>query len=187
MCCAGPLVLAAVTVLAATAPCDAAAQGTPPDIVKDPTVASQPKRAEPFLDRKVGSALEQFSRWKARMKKEHFVEYLAAYTGLTAGIMGLVFGLVAYRMSDPMAPYRLIRRRTLQLVAATGGAVGIFAAVTQVHPNATGKVSLLVLATTTGTIMAFIGAWFAFLALRVLGNSRARRDGRRVTDRMRHA
>jgi hypothetical protein len=164
----------------------AVAQGSP-DTVSDPTLDAPSAPAEPFLDRKVGSALERFSAWKARMKKEHFTEYLAGYTGLLAAVTGLVFGLVAYRMSDPMSPYRLIRRRTLQLAAAIGGSLGIFAAVTQVPPNATGKVSLLVLATGVGAATAFLGAWIAFLIMRLLANGKARRDGRRVTDRMRHA
>jgi hypothetical protein len=86
-----------------------------------------------------------------------------------------------------MSPYRLIRRRTLQLATAIGGSLGIFAAVTQVPPNATGKVSLLVLATGVGAVTAFLGAWIAFLIMRIIANGKARRDGRRITDRMRHA
>ena len=176
----------AVALLAVAAPWSVGAQGSP-DTVSDPALDSPATPAEPFLDRKVGSALEQFSSWKARMKKEHFTEYLATYAALLAGVTGLIFGLIAYRMSDPMSPYRLIKRRTLQLTAAIGGSLGIFAAVTQVPPNATGKVSLLLLATGAGAITAFVGAWLAFLIMRFFGNRAARRDGRRITDRMRHA
>lgn len=154
---------------------------------QDPARSAEEVAGQPFLDRKVGSAFERFSSWQARMKKEHFSEYLSVYTGLLAGVTGLVFGLIAYRLGDPMSPYRLIRRRTLQLAIAIGGSLGIFAAVIQVPPNAAGKVSLLVLATGVGAALALLGAWLGFLSLRFLSNRSARRDGRRITKRMRHA
>lgn len=153
----------------------------------DPARTAEEVTGQPFLDRKVGSGLEQFSRWKARMKKDHFNEYLSVYTGMLAAVTGLVFGLIAYRMGDPMSPYRLIRRRTLQLATAIGGSLGILVAVTEVPPNAGGKVSLLLLAIGVGAVLALIGAWVGFLSLRFLSTRSARRDGRRITDRMRHA
>ena len=143
--------------------------------------------AEPYLDRQVGSSLERFSRWQARMKKEHFTAYLAAYTGLLGGFLGLAFGFSAYRLSDPMSYYRLIRRRSLQLALAIGAGCGVFAAVTQVPPNTIGKVSLLFLAVGTGAVAALLATWWSFLVLRFRSNRDARRDGRRITDRMRHA
>lgn len=142
---------------------------------------------QPFIDRQVGSSLERFSRWQARMKAEHFTEYLMAYTALTAAMAGLFFGFAAYRLSDPLAPYRLIKRRSLQLALAVGGTLGIFAAVIQVPPNTVGKVSLLLLATGTGAIVTSLATWIAFILLRHRSNRCARLDGRRITDRMRHA
>lgn len=168
-----------------TVPPFALAQGHP-DTVSDASLDSLSPPTEPFLDRKVGSVPERFSLWKARLQKEHFTGYLALYTGLLAAASGLILGLIAYRLSDPMSPYRLIRRRALQLTTAIGGSLGIFVAVTQVPHNATGKVSLLVLATGVGAAAAFLGGAIAFLIMRRLANRAARRDGRRITDRMRH-
>lgn len=144
-------------------------------------------KPEPFLDREVASKLERFSRWQARMKKEHFTAYLAVYAGLLGAFLSLVFGFSAYRLSDPMANYRLIRRRSLQLSLAIGAGVGVFAAVMQVPPNTIGKVSLLFLAVATGSVATFLGTWWSFLVLRLRSNRDARRDGRPITDRMRHA
>jgi len=121
------------------------------------------------------------------MKKEHFAEYLAVYSALLAGVTGFVFGLVSYRLSDPMSTYRTIKRRTLQLAFAIGGALGVSAAVLQVPPNTIGKVSLLFLAVGIGAITATVASWLVFFLLRFHSNHLARRDGRRVTDRMRHA
>jgi drug/metabolite transporter (DMT)-like permease len=153
-------------------------------VIIDPT---PPAPNQPYLDRKVGSSLEKFSRWKARMKSEHFTAYLSTYNGILAGVTGLFFGLVAYRLSDPMSPYRVIRRRTLQLATAIGGSLGILVAVMQVPPNAPDKVSLLLLAIAVGAVCTLIGSWIAFQVMRILSNRSARRDGRRLTDRMRHA
>lgn len=160
----------------------ARALDAPASAIEEP--AAKP---EPYLDRQVGSSLERFSRWKARMKKEHFTAYLAAYTGLLGALLGLAFGFSAYRLSDPMSNYRLIRRRSLQLSLAIGAGVGVFAAVMQVPPNTAGKVSLLFLAIGTGAVATFLGTWWSFLVLRFRSNRAARRDGRRITDRMRHA
>jgi drug/metabolite transporter (DMT)-like permease len=121
------------------------------------------------------------------MKSEHFTAYLSTYNGILAGVTGLFFGLIAYRLSDPMSPYRVIRRRTLQLATAIGGSLGILVAVMQVPPNAPDKVSLLLLAIAVGAVCTLIGSWIAFQVMRILSNRSARRDGRRLTDRMRHA
>ena len=187
------LLLAGLTVLWLLAPRPAAAQSLSPGTVAPASEASTPAvvkpatRPEPYLDRTFGSALEQFSRWKARMKKEHFAEYLAVYSALLAGVTGFVFGLVSYRLSDPMSTYRTIKRRTLQLAFAIGGALGVSAAVLQVPPNTIGKVSLLFLAVGIGAITATVASWLVLFLLRFRSNHLARRDGRRVTDRMRHA
>lgn len=145
------------------------------------------RSSEPFLDRKAGSALESFSRWRAQAKKKHLSGYLACYAGLLAAAAGFVTGLAAYRMSDPMAFYRKTRRRTLALGAAIGAALGVFAAVMQVPPDASGKLSLLVTAIVSGMLCAWTSSALAFLGSRWLANRAARRDGRRMTDRMRHA
>ena len=180
------LLFAVVATLVITAPLPASGQSTPADktVVSDPT---QPAPVQPFLDRKVGSSLEKLSRWRARMKSEHFTAYLSTYIVLLAGGTGLFFGAAAYRLSDPMSPYRLIKRRTLQLAMAIGGSLGILVAVMQVPPNAPGKVSLLLLAIAIGAASSLIGSWIAFQVMRLLSNRSARRDGRRLTDRMRHA
>jgi uncharacterized membrane protein YsdA (DUF1294 family) len=166
-----------------TAPLPAPGQNSPPA----PALEEASAKPEPYLDRKVGSTLEQFTRWKARMKKEHFTEYLVVYTALLGGVTGIIFGFLAYRLSDPMSTYRIIRRRTLQLSVAIGGAIGVFAAVMQVPPGTTGKVSLLFLAIGTGAAATLLGTGFSFLIMRLRSNHLARRDGRRITHRMRHA
>ena len=121
------------------------------------------------------------------MKKENFREYLLAYCAALAGVTGLVFGFASYRLGDPMSPYRHIKRRALQLAAAIGGSLGIFGAVMQVPPNTTGKVSLLLLAIAAGAVSATVATWISFSLMRMRSNYAARRDGRRITDRMRHA
>lgn len=175
--------LAACLAMLVAAPLPAAAQTTP----ASPAEIGNDLTTEPYLDRKVGSSLEKFSRWEARMKTEHFTAYLLAYTSIIATVAGLFFGFSAYRLSDPMAPYRLIKRRSLQLAFAIGGTLGIFAAVMHVPPNTIGKVSLLLLATGTGAVIALLATWLAFTLLRFRSNRFARLDGRRITDRMRHA
>jgi len=186
------LLLAGLTVLWPLTPLPAAAQNLSPGTVAPASEASTPAvvkpaaRPEPYLDRTFGSAHERFSRWKARMKKEHFTEYLVAYAGLVAGATGLLFGFASYRLSDPMSTYRTIRRRTLQLALAIGAALGVLAAVLQVPPNTIGKVSLLLLAIGTGAVATTIATWLVFFVLRFRSNCLARRDGRRVSDRMWH-
>jgi len=177
--------VAAVCCLLASAatPAPASAQAAP-----EQSVIGEPSAPiEPFIDRKVVGVKDRYARFMARMKKEHFREYLLAYCAAMAGTVGLVFGFLSYRLSDPMSPYRLIKRRSLQLAAAIGGSLGIFGAVMQVPPNTTGKVSLLLLAIAAGAVNAVVATWLAFGILRIRSNRAARRDGRRITDRMRHA
>jgi len=185
------LLIAGLTVLSVFAPLFAEGQtlspgSAAPATERTPSVGKTGTQTEPYLDRTFGSARDRFSRWKSRMKKEHFAGYLAAYTAFLAGVTGLVFAVVSFRLSDPMSTYRLIRQRTLQLALAIGGALGVLAAVLQVPPNTVGKISLLLLAVGTGTATATVASWFAFCVLRLRSNLLARRDGRRVTDRMRH-
>lgn len=154
----------------------------------DPEITElRPLQAEPFIDRKVVGFKERVSEVVARYKKEHFTRYLAAYCATLAVVTGLVFGFCAYKLSDPISPYRNVKRRSLQLAAAIGGALGIFGAVIQVPPNTIGKVSLLLMCTGVGMVASLIGTWVSFILLRLRSNHEARRDGRRITDRMRHA
>lgn len=153
----------------------------------DPVISDPSAPVEPFLDRKVVTLKDRYARFVARMKKEHFREYLLAYCAMMAAATGLVFGFLSYRLSDPMSPYRHIRRRSLQLALAIGGSLGIFGAVMQVPPNTTGKVSLLLLAIGAGAVAAVVSTAISFALMRMRSNRAARRDGRRVTDRMRHA
>ena len=173
---------AAVVAFVSAVPTPASGQNPP-----DPTVISELSEPQPYLDRKVGSTLEGVSRWQGRMKNEHLTAYLIAYSGLLAGITGLLFGLAAYRMSDPMSPYRLVKRRTFQLAMAIGGSLGILVAVMQVPPNAPGRLSLLLAATLAGAMSTLLAAWLAFQIMRNRSNRAARKDGRRLTDRMRQA
>jgi len=178
------LAAAAICLLApAAAPVTALSQSTPGNpVISDPSAP-----AEPFIDRKVVTLKDRYARFMARMKKEHFREYLATYCAVLAGVTGLVFGFASYRLSDPMSPYRHIKRRALQLAVAIGGSLGIFGAVMQVPPNTTGKVSLLLLAIAAGAVSAMAATWISFSLMRMRSNRAARRDGRRITDRMRHA
>lgn len=178
------LMAAAICLLApAAAPVTALSQGAP----GNPQISDPSAPAEPFIDRKVGRLTDRYSRFMARMKKEHFREYLLISCAVLAGVTGLVFGFASYRLSDPMSPYRHIKRRALQLAVAIGGSIGIFGAVMQVPPNTTGKVSLLLLAIAAGAIAAVVTTWISFALMRMRSNRSARRDGRRITDRMRHA
>jgi uncharacterized membrane protein YjfL (UPF0719 family) len=153
----------------------------------NPVISDPSAPAEPFIDRKVGTVKDRYSRFMARMKKEHFREYLLAYCAVLAGVTGLIFGFLSYRLSDPMSPYKLIKKRAMQLALAIGGSIGIFGAVMQVPPNTTGKVSLLLLAIGVGALAAVLAAWTSFGMMRLRSNYHAKRDGRRITDRMRHA
>jgi hypothetical protein len=179
------LLFAVLVTLLITAPLPVSGQSRPDTtVISDPT---PPVAVQPFLDRKVGSSWEKFSRWMGRMKSEHFSAYLTTFIALVAGGTGLFFAAAAYRLSDPMSPYRLIKRRTLQLAMAIGGSLGILVAVMQVPPNAPGRVSLLLLAIGVGAASSLTGSWIAFQAMRFLSNRSARRDGRRLTERMRQA
>jgi hypothetical protein len=175
---------AAICLLApAAVPVTALSQGAP----GNPAISDPSAPAEPFIDRKVVTLKDRYSRFMARMKKEHFLEYLVTYCAVLAVVTGLVFGFASYRLSDPMSPYRHIKRRSLQLAVAIGGSLGIFGAVMQVPPNTAGKVSLLLLAIAAGAVAAAVATWISFTLMRMRSNRAARRDGRRITDRMRHA
>lgn len=178
------LMAAATCFLApAVVPLTAIPQGPPEHSLTSGPLAP----TEPFIDRKVDTVKNRYTQFMARMKKEHFREYLLVYCAVLAGATGLIFGFASYRLSDPMSPYRQIRRRVLQLALAIGGSLGIFGAVMQVPPNTTGKVSLLLLAIAAGAVAAVVTTFATFALMRMRSNRAALRDGRRITHRMRHA
>lgn len=182
--CAALLAVVLCVLAPVAAPVTAFSQSPLEDLVISDSPAPP---TEPFIDRKVGTIKDRYSQFMARMKKEHFREYFLAYCAVLAGGTGLVFGFLSYRLGDPMSPYKLIKKRAMQLALAIGGSLGIFGAVMQVPPNTTGKVSLLLLAIGVGAFAALVAAWISFSIMRLRSNYYAKRDGRRITDRMRHA
>ena len=181
--CAALLAVVLCVLAPVAAPVTAFSQSPLEDLVISDSPAPP---TEPFIDRKVGTIKDRYSQFMARMKKEHFREYFLAYCAVLAGGTGLVFGFLSYRLGDPMSPYKLIKKRAMQLAFAIGGSLGIFGAVMQVPPNTTGKVSLLLLAIGVGAFTALVAAWISFSIMRLRSNYYAKRDGRRITDRMRH-
>ena len=140
---------------------------------------------EPFIDRKVGSALEKFSAWKARMKKEHFTGYLLVYTALLGTAAGGTYGFLAFRFGDAMAPYRRIRKKTGLLSLAVGLGIGVFIAVTQIPPTITGKVSMLLLTIACSLVTTTLAALTLFVVQRWFMVARARRSGFPLSGRLR--
>ena len=178
---ASSLLIRVLALVVLVAPCTAPAQNSAPD----PSRSIDEVTGKPFIDRKVGSALERFSSWKARMKKEHFTSYLIVYTALLGAAAGGAYGFLAFRFGDAMAPYRRIRNKTTLLSLAVGAGLGVFIAVTQVPPTIPGKVTMLLMAvaiavaaTTTTTLTIFIlQRWFMV--------ARARKSGFPLSGRLR--
>ena len=140
---------------------------------------------EPFIDRKVGSALERFKAWQARMKKEHFTAYLLVYTAIFGTAAGGAYGFLAFRFGDAMAPYRRIRNKTGLLSLAVGLGLGVFVAVTQIPPTIKGKVSMLLLTILCALVTTTISAVSFFVVQRWLMVARARRSGFPLSGRLR--
>lgn len=140
---------------------------------------------EPFIDRKVGSVLDRFSSWKARMKKEHFTPYLLVYTGLVGALVGAVYGFMAFRFGDAMAPYVRIRRKTALLALAGGFGLGVFVAVTQVPPKIPGKVTILLMTIACAMAATTLSALVLFIIQRWFMVARARRSGFPLSGRLR--
>ncbi len=140
---------------------------------------------EPFIDRKVGSALERFSAWQARMKKEHFTAYLLVYTAILGTAAGGAYGFLAFRFGDAMAPYRRIRNKTGLLSLAVGLGLGVFVAVTQIPPTIKGKVSMLLLTILCALVTTTISALSLFVVQRWFMVARARRSGFPLSGRLR--
>lgn len=140
---------------------------------------------QPFIDRQVGSTLERFSRWKARMKEEHFTGYLNTYAAIVGTLGGGIFGFMAYRFGDPMSPYRRSRRQAILLSIAIGAGLGVFIAVTQVPPNMTGKVTILLRAIAVTIIATTLATILLFVLQRLRTVRKAKRAGFEVTGRLR--
>ena len=140
---------------------------------------------EPFIDRNVGSVLEKFSSWRARMKKEHFTAYLIVYTALLGTAAGATYGFLAFRFGDAMAPYRRIRNKTGLLSLAVGLGLGVFIAVTQIPPTIVGKVSMLLLTIACALVTTAFSALLLFVVQRRFMVARARRSGFPLSGRLR--
>jgi len=140
---------------------------------------------EPFIDRKVGSVLEKFSAWKARMKKEHFTAYLLTYTAILGTLAGGTYGFLGFRFGDAMAPYRRIRNKTALLSLAVGLGLGVFVAVTQIPPTVVGKLSMLLLTIVCALITTMLSALVVFVLQRWFMVARARRSGFPLSGRLR--
>lgn len=151
----------------------------------DPARSVEELAGEPFIDRKVGSTLERFSAWKARMKKEHFTAYLLVYTALLGTAAGGAYGFLAFRFGDAMAPYRRIRNKTGLLSLAVGLGLGVFVAVTQIPPTIRGKVSMLLLTIACALVTTTIAALLLFVIQRKFMVLRARRSGFPLSGRLR--
>lgn len=140
---------------------------------------------EPFIDRKVGSVLDKFSAWKARMKKEHFTAYLLVYTAILGTLAGGTYGFLGFRFGDAMAPYRRIRNKTALLSLAVGLGLGVFVAVTQIPPTVVGKVSMLLLTIICALATTVLSTLVVFVVQRRFMVARARRSGFPLSGRLR--
>jgi hypothetical protein len=140
---------------------------------------------EPFIDRNVGSVLERFSSWRARMKKEHFTTYLIVYTALLGTVVGGTYGFLAFRFGDAMAPYRRIRYKTGLLALAGGFGLGVLTAVTQVPPTIPGKVTILLMTIGCAVVATTLSALLLFVIQRWFMVARARRSGFPLSGRLR--
>jgi hypothetical protein len=140
---------------------------------------------EPFIDRNVGSVLERLSAWLARMKKEHFTAYLMVYTAVFGTAAGGIYGFLAFRFGDAMAPYRRIRNKTGLLSLAIGLGLGVFVAVTQIPPTIVGKVSMLLLTIACALVTTTFSTLALFVTQRWFMVARARRSGFPLSGRLR--
>ena len=139
----------------------------------------------PFIDRHVESTLQRFQRWKARMKSEHFTRYLLGYNFVVGTMVGALFGFLAFRFGDAMAPYLRIRKRTWQLALAIGAGLGVLLTVSEAPPNLPGKLTILLLAVFCSMVATTIAAMIVFILQRQLMVWRARRSGFPLSGRLR--
>ncbi len=180
------IVTAALAVIVTSAPHRAAAQaGSGTAGFEESAVDRKASRPEPFLDRKVKGSLEKFSKWKARMKKEHFMAYLIAYTCLFGAAVGAAYGFLAFRFGNAMATYRRVRKKTFLISLACGLGVGVLAAVGQIPPTIPGKVTMLLMTLAVGVVSTSLATMSLFLLQRQLMVIQAKRNGAPVTTRLR--
>ena len=174
-----------ITLLALT-PQSADAQPAPgrPQ-VNEPVPDTRFVPREPFIDRNVNSVLERFSAWKTRMKKEHFIPYLVVYTCFWSALLGSLYGFLAFRFGDAMAPYRRIRNKTGLLSLAVGAGLGVSIAVTQIPPTIPGKVTMLLMAVAIAVVATTIASLTLFVLQRWFMVVRARRSGFPLSGRLR--
>lgn len=140
---------------------------------------------QPFLERKVGSTLERFTQWKARMKKEHLTAYLVAYTFLLGTAVGAAYGFLAFRFGDAMGLYRDARKKTFLISLACGLSVGVLAALGEIPHAIAGKLTMLLMAMLIGVFSTSLMTMLVFLIQRKLMEKRAKRTGSPVTSRLR--
>jgi hypothetical protein len=161
-----------------------AAQGLPP--AADAPLAQMGMDGDPFLDRKVTGLFDRFRAAREEFRKNNFTAYLAIVSAASGFSVGVLFALLAYRFSDPMSPYRVIRRNTSLLALACGAGLGVFVAVLQVAPDVPGRVTLLLLAIAGGGFAAWFSAFSGFILHRICSTRKARRLGIHLSQRMRH-
>lgn len=175
------LLIWGLVLLLVASPCSAPGQNSAPEA----SGSIDEVTGKPFIDRKVGSALERFANWKARMKKEHFISYLIAYTALLGTVAGGAYGFLAFRFGDAMAPYRRIRNKTILLSLAVGLGLGVFVAVTQIPPTTPGKVTMLLLTIGCAILATAISTTTLFVVQRRFMVAAARRSGFPLSGRLR--
>jgi hypothetical protein len=152
----------------------------------DPLPAQTGMDDERYLDRKVTGFFGGFHAARAEFRESNFTAYLAIVAAVSGLSLGVLFALLAYRFSDPMSPYRVIRRSTSLLALACGAGLGVFVAVLQVSPDVSGRVTLLLLAIGCGGLAAWLSALAGFILHRICSTRKARRLGKHLTQRMRH-
>jgi hypothetical protein len=148
--------------------------------------ASTTFESEPYLDRKMAGSSDRLRAAWARFREQNFTAYLGLVSAVAGVVLGGMFALFAYRFSDPMSPYRTIRRNAALLSLASGAGLGVLLAVLQVPPNLPGRVTLLLLAVGSGAIAAGLSAFLGFVLHRLCSSLKARRLGIQLGHRMRH-
>jgi len=178
------LLIAGLLVATFVATPDLAAQGPPPSA--DLPLAQIGTDGEPYLDRKVTGLSDRFRAARNEFREKNFTAYLTIVAAASGFSVGVLFALLAYRFSDPMAPYRVIRRNTSLLALACGAGLGVFVAVLQVAPHLPGRVTLLLMAIACGGFAAWLSALAGFILHRSCSTRKARRLGIQLSQRMRH-
>ena len=146
--------------------------------IEDPSI-------EPYLDRHVGSLLERFSRWQARMKDEHFNAYVSTYAAILGAVAGGIFSFLAYRFGDSMSPYHRSRNQAILLSLAIGAGLGVLVAVMQVPPTMMGKLTLLLRLVAISAVASMLTTLALFIVQRWHYLRRAKLAGFEISGRLR--